>query len=70
MVRERLRFARDLHDLLGFGLSAITLKSELVHRLIPLHPERAAQEVDDILSVSRRSLSDVRRVAPRAVREP
>ncbi|MET7478878.1 histidine kinase [Streptomyces sp. NPDC005648] len=63
VVRERLRFARDLHDLLGFGLSAITLKSELVHRLIPLHPERAVQEVDDILSISRQSLSDVRRVA-------
>lgn len=63
VVRERLRFARDLHDLLGFSLSAITLKSELVHRLIPLHPERAAQEVDDILTISRESLADVRRVA-------
>ena len=63
VVRERLRFARDLHDLLGFSLSAITLKSELVHRLIPLHPERAVTEVDDILTISRQSLADVRRVA-------
>ncbi|MFC3575176.1 sensor histidine kinase [Streptomyces yaanensis] len=63
VVRERLRFARDLHDLIGFGLSAITLKSELVHRLIPAHPERAVQEVDDILAISRQSLTDVRRVA-------
>ncbi|MEV6949420.1 histidine kinase [Streptomyces sp. NPDC051172] len=63
VVRERLRFARDLHDLLGFSLSAITLKSELVHRLIPLHPERAVQEVDDILAISRQSLTDVRQVA-------
>ncbi|GGK82672.1 sensor histidine kinase [Streptomyces flaveus] len=63
VTRERLRFARDLHDLLGFGLSAITLKSELVHRLIPTHPERAVQEVDDILTISRQSLADVRRVA-------
>ncbi|MEU3529373.1 histidine kinase [Streptomyces sp. NPDC038707] len=63
VVRERLRFARDLHDLLGFSLSAITLKSELVHRLIPTHPERATREVTDILSISRQSLADVRRVA-------
>ncbi|WP_245790879.1 sensor histidine kinase [Streptomyces monashensis] len=63
VVRERLRFARDLHDLLGFSLSAITLKSELLHRLIPAQPERALQEVDDILAISRQSLADVRRVA-------
>ncbi|HEX6519188.1 MAG TPA: histidine kinase dimerization/phosphoacceptor domain-containing protein, partial [Streptosporangiaceae bacterium] len=29
VVRERMRFARDLHDLLGYSLSAITLKAEL-----------------------------------------
>ncbi len=32
---ERLRFARDLHDLLGHSLSLITLKSELAGRLLP-----------------------------------
>ncbi|GHF68439.1 sensor histidine kinase [Streptomyces griseosporeus] len=63
VTEERLRFARDLHDLLGFSLSAITLKSELIHRLIPTHPARAVEEVEDVLSISRQSLSDVRRVA-------
>jgi two-component system sensor histidine kinase DesK len=29
VAKERLRFARDLHDLLGHSLSSITLKSEL-----------------------------------------
>lgn len=33
-ARERLRIARDVHDLLGLGLSAIALKSDLVTRLI------------------------------------
>jgi two-component system sensor histidine kinase DesK len=32
---ERLRFARDLHDLLGHSLSLITLKSELAGRSLP-----------------------------------
>ncbi|GAA3234025.1 hypothetical protein GCM10020256_50590 [Streptomyces thermocoprophilus] len=63
VTEERLRFARDLHDLLGFSLSAITLKSELIVRLIPTHPARAVEEVEDVLSISRQSLSDVRRVA-------
>lgn len=63
VTKERLRFARDLHDLLGFSLSAITLKSELIHRLIPQHPQRAMEEVQDVLSVARDSLADVRRVA-------
>ena len=38
VVRERLRFARDLHDLLGYSLSAIKLKIELTHRLLETSP--------------------------------
>lgn len=60
---ERLRFARDLHDLLGFSLSAITLKSELVHQLIPTQPGRALKEVDEILTIAGQSLTDVRKAA-------
>ncbi|WP_256098297.1 histidine kinase [Streptomyces sp. MnatMP-M17] len=60
---ERLRFARDLHDLLGFSLSAIILKSELVHRLIPTHPQRAMKEVKEVLTIAGQSLADVRKAA-------
>lgn len=63
VARERLRFARDLHDLLGFSLSAITLKSELIHRLIPAHPARAMKEINEVLSIAGQSLADVRKVA-------
>lgn len=63
VAKERLRFARDLHDLLGMSLSAITLKSELTSRLIPDHPDRAAKELAEILTVSRQALADVRLVA-------
>ncbi|MFF7792364.1 histidine kinase [Streptomyces sp. NPDC007991] len=57
---ERLRLARDLHDLLGHSLSLITLKSELAGRMLPDHPGKAAQQVADIEQVSRQALVDVR----------
>jgi signal transduction histidine kinase len=60
---ERLRFARDLHDLLGLSLSAITLKGELAHRLVHTRPVRAKQAVVEILDVARRALTDVRSAA-------
>jgi two-component system sensor histidine kinase DesK len=40
-----VRFARDLHDLLGYGLSAVTLESELILRLIGTNDERARAEM-------------------------
>lgn len=61
--QEQLRFSRDLHDLLGYSLSAISLKNELVRRLIPTNPYRACEEVDEVLVLSRQALADVRRVA-------
>ncbi|WP_331766182.1 histidine kinase [Embleya sp. NBC_00896] len=63
VTRERLRFARDLHDLLGYSLSAITLKSELIRRLIAKQPDRAVAETQDVLAISRQALADVRAVA-------
>ncbi|MGW3959622.1 sensor histidine kinase [Amycolatopsis sp. NPDC005003] len=60
---ERERFARDLHDLLGLSLSAITLKGELVDRLLLDRPAHAKEELADLLVMSRRALADVRTVA-------
>jgi two-component system sensor histidine kinase DesK len=60
VAEERLRFARDLHDLLGHSLSVIALKSELAGRLLDVDAGRARREVDDIHTVSREALVDVR----------
>jgi two-component system sensor histidine kinase DesK len=57
---ERLRVARDMHDLLGQTLSLITLKSALVERLITTDPERAAQEIHDVQQAARTTLREVR----------
>lgn len=63
VTQERLRFARDLHDLLGYSLSTVTLKGELVSRLIPVRPEQAAEETTSLLLVARQALADVRLVS-------
>ncbi|GAA2451664.1 sensor histidine kinase [Streptomyces mauvecolor] len=63
VTTERLRFARDLHDLLGFSLSAITLKCELVRRLAQAEPVQARHELTEVLGIVREALADVRTMA-------
>ena len=60
VAEERLRFARDLHDLLGHSLSLITLKSELAGRLAHRMRARAAARSRDVERVARRALREVR----------
>jgi len=62
---ERLRLARDLHDLTGQSLSMITLKSELAARLLRDLPDgpgrdRARDEIEQVAAVSRQTLHDIR----------
>ncbi|SDU41563.1 sensor histidine kinase [Amycolatopsis keratiniphila] len=63
VAEERLRFARDLHDLLGMSLSAIALKSELTTRIMDIDTDRASAELVEILGLTRQALTDVRSVA-------
>jgi two-component system sensor histidine kinase DesK len=63
--QERLRLARDMHDLTGQSLSTITLKSELALRLLgrlPAGPDRdrVTDEIEQIGAVSRQTLHDIR----------
>ena len=60
VAEERLRFARDLHDLLGHSLSLIALKSELAGQLVGQAPGRAADEMRDVEGVARTALREVR----------
>jgi two-component system, NarL family, sensor histidine kinase DesK len=63
VIGERMRFARDLHDLLGYSLSAITLKAEVIRRLVDSNPARARDELAEVLDIARQALADVRTVA-------
>ena len=60
VAEERMRFARDLHDLLGHSLSLIALKSELAGRLAERDPARARQEMADVEVTARQALAEVR----------
>ena len=62
---ERLRLARDMHDLTGQSLSIITLKSELAARLLGRLPgsaerDRVQDEIEQVAAVSRQTLRDIR----------
>jgi two-component system sensor histidine kinase DesK len=62
---ERLRLARDMHDLTGQSLSVITLKSELAARLLSRLPggperDRVRDEIEQVAAVSRQTLHDIR----------
>ncbi|QIQ05030.1 sensor histidine kinase [Streptomyces liangshanensis] len=58
--RERLRFSRDLHDLLGHTLSVIVVKAEAARRIAPRDLDSALTQVSDIESVGRQALTEIR----------
>ena len=62
-TRERLRFAEDLHDILGHALEVVSLKSELATRLGEVDPARANAEMAEVQRLARGALRDVRQLA-------
>lgn len=60
VAQERERFARDLHDLLGHSLSVISLKAQLVRRLLERDPAEAERHLRDLEGVARDALGEVR----------
>lgn len=59
---ERMRFARDLHDVLGHSLQAVALRAELAERLLARDPERVAGELAEIQRMARGAVQEVRDV--------
>ncbi|MFY1636692.1 sensor histidine kinase [Solwaraspora sp. WMMB335] len=60
VAKERLRIARDLHDILGQRLSAVALKADLAARMVDSAPRRAATEMVEVGAVARDALAEVR----------
>jgi two-component system sensor histidine kinase DesK len=48
VIRERVRFAGDLHDIQGHTLHVVKLKAALAQKLVRADPERAEEELREI----------------------
>jgi two-component system, NarL family, sensor histidine kinase DesK len=62
VLRERLRFAGELHDVQGHHLQAIALKAELAHRLVGVDDDAARRHAADVQELARTALADTRAV--------
>lgn len=69
LARQREAVGRDVHDILGHSLTVVSMKVQLAQRLLTTDPQRAAQELDDVLVLTRDSLTDVRSTVGK-LREP
>ena len=59
--RERLRFAGELHDILGHSLTVITMKNELAQRLLSVGKiDEASEQIAQTMELSRQAKEDLR----------
>ncbi|MGH3418921.1 MAG: sensor histidine kinase, partial [Streptosporangiaceae bacterium] len=66
VATERLRVVRDTHDLLGLGLSAIALKTDLITRLLGHDNDRARAEIGEMARICAAARTDIRLVTGEA----
>ncbi|MFI1254997.1 sensor histidine kinase [Streptomyces netropsis] len=62
VAEERLRFGRDMHDVLGRNLAVIALKSELAVRLAGRGSPAALDEMTEVQRIAQESQREVRDV--------
>lgn len=62
VAEERLRFARDLHDVVGRNLSVVALKAELAAQLAKRGREDAVTEMLEVRRIAQESLDELRAV--------
>ncbi|MEV0645005.1 sensor histidine kinase [Phytomonospora sp. NPDC050363] len=62
IVDERLRIAREMHDVVAHSLSVIAVKAGIANHVAVEHPEAAREALQVIETISRGSLTEMRRV--------
>lgn len=60
-AEERDRVGRDLHDVLGHTLTALTIRAQLADRLVETDPAAARRELVTIEELTRTALAEMRR---------
>jgi len=59
---ERVRIARELHDVVAHHVSLMAVQAEAVGALLPSRPDAAAQSADLIGSTARAAMTELRRL--------
>ncbi|GAA3204742.1 sensor histidine kinase [Nonomuraea roseoviolacea] len=62
VVKERLRIARDVHDLLGFQLSALVLKGELAARVMATDSDASRAQLTELTGLAEHALASLRSI--------
>jgi signal transduction histidine kinase len=60
MAEERLRIAREMHDVVGHSLAVISLQAGVAEHLLESRPEEVRRAVAAIREVSKQALADLR----------
>ncbi|MDQ1619326.1 MAG: two-component system, NarL family, sensor histidine kinase DesK [Actinomycetota bacterium] len=62
VAEERLRFARDLHDVLGRNLTLMAVNSELAAQLVGTSQDRAGEHMLEVRRLAQDSMREMREV--------
>ncbi|QOR72415.1 sensor histidine kinase [Ruania alkalisoli] len=60
VLEERVRIARELHDVIAHHVSVIGVQAAASRRMLPVDPERSAQALRTIESTSREAVEEMR----------
>jgi signal transduction histidine kinase len=62
VAEERTRIARELHDIVAHGMSAIQVQASSAKYRIPSLPDEAAEEFDALAATARTAMGEMRRL--------
>lgn len=62
LAEERTRIARELHDIVAHGMSAIQVRAASARYRMPDLPEAAAEEFDELAASARGAMGEMRRL--------
>ena len=59
--QERMRIARDMHDIVGHHISVIAVQAEAAQEVLAVSPEKAAAAMANVSETARTALDELRR---------
>jgi signal transduction histidine kinase len=62
VARERLRIAREMHDVVAHGMSVVAVQAAAARELVHTNPDKVEEVLERIETVSRESLTEMRRM--------